>query len=176
MKRISFLLLVILSLCFTAFPSAADDYVDPILVNAPHPDVYGCENNIFIKLTAIPTLGKTASTRYTANYFIELKAEILFLLEDPWDGIEKTSFTLKHTDADGKETLYPLNYAISMMSNLKNSWFTFDEPYEFADLRLTSLIFEVIPYTFDGWTFVFSPTPRGSGEAYCKIEIPLAFK
>ena len=175
MKRFSFLLLVIM-ICFSAVPAMADDYVDPILLDAPHPDVYGCENDIFIKLTSNPTIDKTASTRYTNNYFIEFKMEILYLLEESWNGMEKTSFSIKHTDPDGVETWYPLNYAISMMSNLKNSWFTLEEPYEFADLRLINLIFEVIPYTKEGWTFVFRPTARGSLTPYCEIDVPLVIK
>ena len=60
-----------------------------------------------------------------------------------------------------------------MIANLKDGWYTFAEPYDFTDLRNTNLIFDVIPYNYEGWTFVFRPTERGAASPYCEIEIPL---
>lgn len=175
MKKCVYFLLIIIFLLSAVFICSADEYVDPILLNEPHPDVYSCKNDIFIEIPTRPTIGKTASTRYTNNFFIEFKAEILFLLEESWNGIDRTSFLLKHKTTDGVETSYPLNYAITMMSNMKNSWFTFAEPYDFADLRYTNLIFEVVPYDLEGWTFVFRPTERGASIPYCEVSVPLVF-
>ena len=176
MKKTIFILLFLCVLLSTAAVCSADEYVDPILLTDPHPDVFSCKNDIFIELPVRPTIGKSASMRYTNNYFIEFKAEILFLLEEPWNGLDRTSFSLKYTDANGVETSYPLDYAISMIANMKNSWFTFAKPYEFADLRYTSLIFEVEPYDTQGWTFVFRPTERGSKVPYCEVSVPLVFR
>ena len=176
MKKTIFILLCLFVLLITVTVCLADEYVDPILLTDPHPNVFSCKNDIFIEIPARPTIGKTASMRYTNKFFIEFKAEILFLLEESWNGIDRTSFSLKYTNADGVETSYPLDYAISMMSNMKNSWFTFAKPYEFADLRFTSLIFEVDPYDTQGWTFVFRPTERGSNVPYCEVSIPLIFQ
>lgn len=173
MKKCVYCLLITLVLLSVVAACSADEYVDPILLNEPNPNVFSCKNDIFIEIASSPTIGKTASTRYTNNFFIEFKAEILFLLEESWSGIDRTSFSLKHKNADGVETSYPLNYAITMMANMKNSWFTFAEPYDFADLRYTNLIFEVVPYDLEGWTFVFRPTERGASEPYCEVTVPL---
>ena len=175
MKK-TFFILMCLFVLLSAVVCSAEEYVDPILLTDPHPNVFSCKNDIFIELPARAVIGKSASARYTNNYFIEFKAEILFLLEEPWDGLDRTSFSLKYKNADGVETVYPLDYAISMMSNMKNSWFTFSESYEFADLRFTNLIFEVDSCDTNGWTFVFRPTERGSDAPYCEVSVPLVFQ
>ena len=176
MKKSVLFLLILFILLTAVFSCFADEYVDPILLTDPHPNVFSCKNDIFIEIPAKPTIGKTASNRYTNNFFVEFRVEILFLLEETWNGIDRKSFTLKHKTADDVETSYPLNYAITMMSNLKNSWFTFAEPYDFADLRYTNLIFEVVPYDTSGWSLVFRPTERGSESPYCEVTIPLIFQ
>ena len=164
-----FFLTVILSSSLLC--SAAN--VDPILLNEPNENVFGCKNDVFIELVSQPTIGKVASGRSTQNYYIVIHAEILFLIENTWNGLDKTSFAVKHTDPDGNEELFPLNYAISMMANQKVSWFTFSEPYKFTDLRHTNLIFEVTSGSTEGWTLIFLPTERGANSPYCDIEIPL---
>ena len=150
---------------------AAD--IDPILLNQPNDNVFGCKNDVFIELTSQPTIGKVASGRSTKNNFIVLQAEILFLIENTWNGLDKNSFAVKHTDSDGNEEVFPLNYAISMMANQKVSWYTFSEPFKFTDLRHTNLVFEVTLNTTEGWALIFIPTERGSESSYCNIEIPL---
>ncbi len=169
-KQLLFLLLALIAA--TSLPCTAAD-VDPILLNEPNPYVFGCRNDIFIELTQQPALSKVASGRTAPDYFIVFKAEILFLVEKSWNGIDKSSFSVKHTTNDGHHTYYPLDYATTMIANLKNGWHTFAEPYDFTDLRNTNLIFDVVPYSFEGWSFVFRPTERGSSTPYCEIEIPL---
>ena len=176
MKKTFYILLCLFVLLSAVIACSADEYVDPILLTDPHPDVYSCKNDIFIEIPVRPTIGKSASMRFTNKYFIEFKAEILFLLEESWNGLDRSSFSLKYTNADGVETVYPLDYAITMMANMKNSWFTFAEPYEFADLRYTSIIFEVDSYDTQGWTFVFRPAERGSNVPYCEVSVPLVFQ
>lgn len=170
-KQILFLILTAV-LILTALPCGAAD-VDPILLADPNPNVFGCRNDIFIEMTRQPTLSKVASGRTAAGYFIVLRAEILFLAQEDWIGFDKSSFVMKHTDADGKVSYYPLDYAGSMIANLKDSLKTFADPFEFADLKHTNLFFDVPLYTYEGWTFVFRPTQRGEKSPYCEVEIPL---
>ena len=170
------LMLMLLVIILSAAVSCASAEIDPILLDEPNEKVFSCKNDIFFELLDPPSISKVASGRNASDYFMVLRAEILFLVDGHWEGIDRNSFLLKWTDPDGKETLFPLNYAISMMSNQKVAWYTFSEPYDFTDLRKTNLVFDVTPYTFDGWTLVFRPTERGSDTAYCEINIPLIFK
>ena len=171
--RKPFILLLLLAVTFLSMlPCGAAD-VDPILVYAPNEKVIGCKNDIFLELTQNPTLSKVASGRTAKNYFIYFTAEILFLPETSWNGIDKNSFILTRTDAEGNVETYTLNYAVTMMANLKNGWHIFGDTYHFTDLRKTYLIFDVVPYAYDGWTFIFQPTERGAEKPYCKVEIPL---
>lgn len=175
MKKQIILLMLLAVTLFSMLPCEAAD-VDPILVYAPNEKVIGCKNDIFLELTQNPTLSKVASGRTAKNYFIYFTAEILFLLENSWAGIDKDSFILTHTDAEGNVETYTLNYAVTMIANLKNGWHIFGDTYHFTDLRRTYLIFDVVPYTYDGWTFVFRPTERGAEKYYCKVEIPLTVR
>lgn len=171
MKRKIMFLMLILSAVTVLSCQAAE--IDPILLNEPNPYVFGCRNDIFIELTQQPHLSKVASGRTAPDYFIYFRAKILFLADGSWNGIDKKSFAIKHTTHDGHHTYYPLDYATTMIANLKDGWYTFAEPYDFTDLRNTNLIFDVIPYSYEGWTFVFRPTERGAASPYCEIEIPL---
>ncbi|MBQ6502580.1 MAG: hypothetical protein IJI57_01540 [Flexilinea sp.] len=172
MKRFLLLLLLMVAAITVVSPCHAAE-IDPILLNEPNPYVFGCRNDVFIELTQQPYLSKVASGRTAADYFIYFRAKILFLVEGSWNGIDKSSFEIKHTTADGHHTYYPLDYAVTMIANLKDGWHTFAEPYDFTDLRNTNLIFDVVPYSYEGWSFVFRPTERGSATPYCEIEIPL---
>lgn len=174
MKKLMLLTLLVLILV-PILPCAAVE-VDPILLDEPNEKVFGCKNDIFIELSQPTTMSKVASGRSTRNNFILIQAEILFLLDTTWNGIDKSSFSLKWTDPDGAVSVFPLNYAISMMANKKLTWHIFSEPYRFTDLKHTNLIFEVTPYSYDGWTLVFRPTERGTGTPYCEINIPLTIK
>lgn len=172
MKK-GFLLFILVLIVFSlALPCMAYQIVDPILLNEPNEKVFGCKNDIFIEILQKEIISKVASGRTAAEYFILFPVEVLFLVDDTWEGIDRTSFSLKLTDQDGKETFYPLNYAISMMSNQKVHWPLFSKPLKFTDLRLTNLVFNV-PYVLDGWTLVFRPTARGNSAPYCEIDIPL---
>ncbi|MBR6090030.1 MAG: hypothetical protein IKP86_08865 [Anaerolineaceae bacterium] len=169
------MLLFLTALLFLPGISEAAE-IDPILLDEPNEKVFECGNDIFIEFTALPTISKTANGRTTSEFFVILRAEILFLADKTWYGIDKDSFSLKFTDADGCESFFPLNYAISMMANQKSSWDPFWVPYDFADLRFTNLIFTVPANAAEGWTLMFSPKERGADSPYCEIEIPLKFK
>lgn len=171
MKKYFLSLLLSVVILLSAISCAAEK-VDPILLDEPNEAVFGCKNDIFIELTKPVSISKVASGRTATDYYIIMEAEILFLIDGRWNGIDRSSFTLKHTDNEGAITVYPLNYAISMMANQKVTWHVFSEPYEFTDLHHTNLIFNV-PYLLEGWSLLFRPTERGSNTPYCEIEIPL---
>ena len=172
MKKQILLLVLTAVLLLIVFPCAGAD-VDPILLAEPSPYVFGCRNDIFIEFTRQPALSRVASGRTARGYFIVLRAEILFLAEEDWTGLDKSSFVVKHTDPDGRQSFYPLDYAGSMIANLKDSLRTFADPFEFADLKHTNLFFDVEPYTLEGWSLIFRPTQRGAEKPYCEVEIPL---
>lgn len=173
MKRVLCLMIVVFLMVI--IPCTGAD-VDPILLNEPNPNVFGCRNDIFIELTRQPMLSKVASGRMASGYYIVLRAEILFLVENEWIGIDKSSFMMKHTNEDGTQRLFPLDYAGSMIANLKDSLKTFADHYKFADLKHTNLFFDVEPYTQTGWSLVFRPTERGGKTPYCEVEIPIKVK
>ena len=172
MKKTFLMFFLILAAFPFALPCMAYDVVDPILLDEPNEKVFGCKNDIFIELLQKEMISKVASGRTASEYFILFPVEFLFLVDDTWAGVDRSSFSLKHTDPDGSVTFYPLNYALSMMSNLKVHWPLFSKPLKFTDLRLTNLVFNV-PYVLDGWTLIFRPTARGASFPYCEIEVPL---
>lgn len=172
MKKCFLIIILVLAVCSLVLPCMAYDVVDPILLNEPNEKVFGCKNDIYIEILQKEIISKVASGRTATEYFILFPVEVLFLVDDTWEGIDRTSFSLKLTDQDGNETFYPLNYAISMMSNQKVHWPLFSKPLKFTDLRLTNLVFNV-PYVLDGWTLVFRPTARGASAPYCEIDVPL---
>ena len=167
-----YLILFLSAMILVSAITCAAEKVDPILLNEPNEAVFGCKNDIFIELTKPVSISKVASGRTAADYFIIIEAEILFLIDGRWNGIDRNSFTLKHTENDGTTTIFPLNYAVSMMANQKVTWHIFSEAYEFTDLHHTNLIFNV-PYLLEGWSLLFRPMERGSNAPYCEIEIPL---
>lgn len=156
------------------FPCFAD--VDPILLDEPNENVFGCKNDIFIELMEKPVIGKSTSGRNAVDNYLYFKTEILFLASDTWDGIDKNSFWVKHTSEDETEEYFPLDFAITTLTNLKNGWNTLSEPLDFTYLSTINLVFDVIPTDRNGWTFVFRPTERGSNSTYCEIEIPLTIR
>ena len=155
-------------------PCFAD--VDPILLDEPNENVFGCRDDIFIELMEKPVIGKSTSGRVAVDNFLYFKTEILFLANDKWDGIDKNSFWVKYSSEDGTEEYFPLDFAITTLTNLKNGWNTLSEPIDFTYLSTINLVFDVIPTDRNGWTFFFRPTERGSDSSYCEIEIPLTIR
>lgn len=170
MKKILFLLIILLSLA-AALPASAD--IDPILINKPNDAVFGCRNDIFIELLDQPVISKTVGGRTAEDYFLYFKAEILFLADDEWDGLDQESFSLERKTEDGSYEYYSLNYAITMITNLRYDWKTLADPLRFTSLTTYYLVFDVDIPSGGDWTLLFSPTERGHGMSYCDIEIPL---
>lgn len=163
-----FLLFVCLSPCCAQ--------VDPILIDHPHPNVFDCNNDIFIEFNTNPSMIQSTSGKVAKGSFILFDTKILFLVDTTWDGIDKSSFTVIRTAEDGSRESYPIDYVTSMMLNLRHSQKTFSDPMKYTSLTSYFLIFDVDSYKRDGWSLLFRPTERGSGTPYCEVEIPLSLK
>ncbi len=173
MKRILFLLLCTVFL-LTAIPCLAE--IDPILLDEPNERVFGCNNDIFIELLENPAISNSTSGRIAANNYLYFKTKILFLVNTKWNALDKQSFSLKFIDEDGDESFYQLDYAMTMLTNVKNGWNTLSDPLSFPSLSTINLVFDVIPTAKESWTLLFRPTNRGNETPYCEVEIPLTIK
>lgn len=170
MRKVLFSLLLGVLAFAAVFPCAAD--VDPILLDQPNSRVFECSEDLFFEVLTDPVIDSSTGGRLAENYFLFLKAEFLFLEETPWNGLDKNSFMLKHTAADGAEERYPLNYMMTAMLGMKNGWKTLSDQLSFASLLSLNLVFDVPVKTRQGWTLVFRPAERG-GKPACEVEIPL---
>ncbi len=171
MKKFSILLFFGIIFLITLLPCSAD--IDPILLNKPNDAVFGCRNDIFFEFLDDAVISKTVCGRVTDAFYLYFKAEILFLVEESWDGIDKSSFRLRHISQDGTQETYPLDYAITMNTNLRYEWKTLSDRLYFTSLTPYYLVFKVPSMVTVGWTLLFSPTQRGGTTPYCEIEIPL---
>ena len=174
MKRTLLMIIIAVLILLTALPCGAD--TDPILLDEPNENVFGCENDIFIELMEKASIGKNTAGRNAVDNFLYVKTEVLFLADETWNGIDKNSFKLRHTAEDGTTEEFPLNFAISTLSNLRNGWAGFGDELFFTSLSTINLVFDVDTTDKEGWTLLFSPSERGSGKAYCDMEIPLPVK
>ncbi|GAP39686.1 hypothetical protein [Flexilinea flocculi] len=174
MKGKIILVILLVALLVSVIPCLAN--VDPILLDEPNDNVFGCNNDIFIELMEKPTIGKSTSGRTAVENYLYFKTEILFLADRKWTGLDKKSFSIKNIDENGKEEFYPLDYAVTMLTNLKNGWNTLSDPLFFTSLSTINLVFDVVPTAKKGWTLLFLPTERGNDSPYCEVEIPLVVK
>lgn len=174
MKKIMLITIVSILVLLCILPCSAD--TDPILLTEPNENVFGCKNDIFIELMEKATIGKNTAGRNAVDNFLYMKTEILFLADEQWEGIDKNSFRVRHTTEDGTTEEFPLDFAITTLSNLRNGWSTLADEMYFTSLSTINLVFDVIPTDKEGWTFLFSPSERGSNNVYCDMEIPLTVK
>ena len=171
MKKLLFIIL--LSLLFCTVPCAAQiSKVDPILLNTPNPWVYECTDELVLELLVAPTIEFSTGGRQAKNYFFFFTVEFLYLQDQPWNGLDKSSFQLKHISEDGSTETIPLNYMMTSMSGLKNRWKTMADPLQLGSLIKLELVFDVDTLDQNGWSLLFRPAERGSSPA-CEIEIPL---
>ena len=170
MNKKSELLFAVLILLCSFLPCAAD--IDPILVDKPFPTVYECSPDMFIEVPGVAYISYNLGDRAAEKFFLYFKAEVLYLQEGIWDGLDKSSFVLKHTSSDGLEIRYALNYMMTARESLVNKWPTMSEPLSFGWLLPMNLVFNIPQMERNGWSLVFRPAERG-GEAVCEIEIPI---
>lgn len=171
MKRV-YLIWICLIVSLTAVLCCCAESIDPILLDEPSDIVFTCDDKIFIEVPSKAFIDHTTSGRVTSDYFFVFTAEVLFLDETIWNGMDKNSFTLKHVDEEGNEVLYPLNLMMTMMLTMKNNWRTLSDELIFADLRMADLVFTVKTNEKKGWSLLFSPAERGS-IGNCEVEVPL---
>ena len=170
MKKICGLIFIFLMMLSGHLAYAAD--IDPILIDKPSPIVYECSRNMYIEIPRYGTIYYTIDDIDAEVYFLLLKAEVLYLEEGIWDGIDKSSFILKHKNAEGQEDLFQLNYMMTARESLVNEWPTISEPLFFGWLLPINLIFDIPTGDNKGWSLIFRPAERG-GDPVCEIEIPL---
>ncbi len=173
MKYIYFLLTALLM--FAAIPCSAN--IDPILLDEPNDAVFSCKNDIFIEFMNDPVFLKTLGERRAEGNYLVFRIEMLFLIEARWSGIDRFGFSVEHVDGNGTKEVYPLDYATSMITNLKYDTRTFSDPISFASLFNYYLVFDVPSTDRAGWTFVFEPKARGrETDPYCEIRVPLTIR
>ena len=169
MKRVWGLLLL-MALLGAALPCGAQiSKVDPILLKTPNPWVYECTEELVLELLVAPEITYSTGGRDAENYFFYLTVEFLYLQDWPWNGLDKSSFQLRH-DASGE--IIPLNYMMTSMLGIKNHWKTMADPLELGSLIKLDLVFDVDVTDETGWTLLFRPAARGD-EPSCEVEIPL---
>ena len=172
MKKLLFVFLLILVLCAAVPCGAQISKVDPILLTTPNPWVYECTDELVLELLVAPTIEFSTGGREAENYFFFFTVEFLYLQDWPWNGLDKSSFMLKHTGEDGSEELIPLNYMMTSMLGLKNHWKTMADPLKLGALIKLELVFDVDTRDENGWSLLFRPAERGGSPA-CETEIPL---
>ena len=174
MKQIFPILTVLIILITAAAPCAA--YIDPILLNEPNDAVFGCKNDIFIEFMNSPVITASLGGRRAADNYLFFQIEMLFLVDDTWNGIDKTSFTVRHTGPDGTQEEFPLAYAARMITNLKQNMRILSDKIAFTSLYNYILVFNVTSTDREGWTLLFRPSERGDRDSYCEIEVPLTIR
>ena len=173
-KHFLVFLSLLLSLMFAlTLSAAAQQYIDPILLDKPDPNVYQCGEDLFLEKLGEATIGRVLGGNMAKEQFFFFRAELLYLREAPWNGIAKESFVLKQITSDGKEVLYPLNYMMTVKFGMQNTWKTISNQMTFATLMDLMLVFDV-PYNVkaQSLSMIFRPSER-DGEPVCEVEVPL---
>ena len=170
MKKIFGLVFIILMILGIHTAYALD--IDPILADKPNLSVYECSGNMYMEIPGTAYIFNSIGEVNAGNYFFFVKAEVLYLEDGIWDGIDESSFVLKHINGEEQEELFPLNYMMTARESLVNEWPTFSEPLFFGWLLPINLVFDVPDDPSGGWSLLFRPAERG-GSPVCEIEIPL---
>lgn len=170
MKRKSELLFFVFMVLLICIPCSAD--IDPILVDKPHATVFECSPDMFIEVPGSARISYILGDRKAEKYFLYVKTEVLYLEEGIWDGIDKSSFVMRHKKSDGSERDYSLNYMMTARESLINEWPTMSDQLFFGWLLPLNLVFNVPEMDKDGWSLVFRPAERG-GDAVCEVEVPI---
>ncbi|MBR6090190.1 MAG: hypothetical protein IKP86_09675 [Anaerolineaceae bacterium] len=169
MKKV-LLFFILIPLFSLVLPCFAE--VDPILIKKPNPYVHECTEELVIETLGDPIIVDSTGNVIADNYFFVLKIEFLYLQDWPWDGLDKSSFLLRHVHNDGSEEIIPLNYMMTSMLGIKNGWKTMADQYELGTLVKMNLVFDVNTNEKNGWSLVFRPAERGDAPS-CELNIPL---
>ncbi len=174
MKRIHILLFALVLFLAAALPAlAVTGATDPILFDEPNDAVFGCLNDIFIEIYEQPMIGKFTANRTADNNYLYLTVKILYLAETEMNGLDRSSFSLRHVSGDGSEQTYQLNFAVTMISNRIKDNISIGRILHLPTYWREDLVFDVDTTDKTGWTLVFAPTARGGDQPYCEIDVPL---
>ena len=168
MKKI-FLITIVLLAAVIGLPCSAE--IDPIMKDKPSPIVFECNEDLFIEIPDMASIIYTIGDARAENYFLRLRAEVLYAGEGTWDGLDSSSFQLKYTDTEGNVTYYDLNYMMTAREGLINEWPTMSDPLFLGWLLPLRLVFDVDSMNYKSWSLIFRPAERG-GKPVCEIEIP----
>ncbi len=128
-------------------------------------------DNLSIKIIESPTFTTSTLGLKAENTFLVVKVEIAYKLEEDWNGIDQDSFKLINT-SNGKNQIYSLNYAATMMSGISQGFDGLNQKLSFPDRPRYLLFFDAINKR-NNWILYFAPHERGKGEAICESIIPL---
>ena len=173
MRKFYFFVVLMITIAGNFGLSLAEE-IDPILIDEPNEKVFQCGESLFIELPEPAKILNTLAERQANAYFLFFKTEVLFLEKDGWNGLDKSSFQMIHTDDEGNETVYPLNLMMTSLASLQYGWKSLSDPLYHTSLTKYILAFNVPTTDNQNWTLVFRPAERG-GDAYCEIQIPLVF-
>ncbi len=165
----------ILFLIFTV-PAFAQQKMDPILLDEPNENIYSCKNDIFIEVLTPAAIGKQFASRTAENQYFYLTVNILYLAEKPMAGLDRSSFCLIHMDDNNDEIVYPLNFAITMISNRIKGNNSMNKNLKLPAFWKLDLVFDIDTLDKNNWTLVFAPTARGTNDTYCQIDVPLTVR
>lgn len=174
-SRIIGILLIFGSFPRNVFADVDLNLIDPILVDRPDYRVFECSSNMFIEIPYAADFYYRLGGVRAENYFLFVKAEVLFLEDTVWNGLDKGSFELRHQDAHGGSESFPLNYMLTARESMINEWPSMSEPLFFGWLLPLNLVFEVPVNEKEGWTLYYRPAERG-GSAICEVEVPIRFQ
>ncbi len=156
--------------------SYAQGTTDPILLDEYNEAVFDCSNDIFIEISTQPVIGKQFAARTAVDQYLYMTVKILYLAEQPMAGLDRTCFSLIHSPEDAEETVYPLNFAVTMISNRIKGYTNMAKPLKMPSYRTMDLVFNVDTTDKNNWTLIFTPMDRGGSEPYCSINVPLKVK
>lgn len=176
MKRMIKITLCLMVLLFGAIPAFAQQKTDPILLDEPNDAVFDCKNDIFIEVSTPAAIGKQTAARTAEDQYLFMTVKVLYLAEQPMKGLDRASFTAFHTAEDGTTSEYPLNFAVSMISNRIKGNINMAKTLKLPAFWTLDLVFNVDTTDKANWTLLFAPMERGTDTPYCEINVPLAVK
>ncbi len=175
-KRILKTFLFLCVFLMLTLPSLAQLKIDPILLDESNENIFNCKNDIFIEVSTPAMIGKQTANRTAEDQYLYMTIKILYLANQPTQGLDRTSFSALHIAEDGSQAEYPLNFAVSMISNRIKGNINMAKLLKLPAYWTLDLVFNVDTTDKNNWTLIFEPTARGGDEAYCRIDVPLAVK
>lgn len=176
MRKTIKMLFFLLFLFVIVTPVFAQLKLDPILLDEENENIYNCKNDIFIEVSSQTAIGKQFAGRTAEDQYLYMTVKILYLAEQKMEGLDRKSFNLFHLDEEGNERIYPLNFAVTMMSNRIKQNINIAKTLKLPAYWTLDLVFNVDTTNKDNWILKFTPMDRGTENIYCQIDVPLIIK